>query len=66
MDDHLCTLEEVFQKVNHSLGFNIELKFDDKKDYTEDVLVHLLQLILQVGILKKIFNYAIASCLCYS
>lgn len=50
VDDHLCTLEEVFQKVNNhsSLGFNIELKFDDKVNYEEDVLVHLLQLVIQV------------------
>ncbi|MBA0857292.1 hypothetical protein Goshw_010178 [Gossypium schwendimanii] len=28
-NDSLCTLEEAFQKVELSLGFNIELKFDD-------------------------------------
>lgn len=53
VDDHLCTLEEVFQKVNNhsSLGFNIELKFDDKVTYKEDVLTHLLQLVIQVLLL---------------
>ncbi|XP_057949666.1 glycerophosphodiester phosphodiesterase GDPD2-like isoform X2 [Malania oleifera] len=48
VDDPLCTLQEVFQKVEHSLGFNIELKFDDNIVYKEEYLAHVLQLILQV------------------
>lgn len=47
-DDHLCTLEEVFQKVNHSMGFNIEFKFDDNVVYKEDDLVHAIQVVLRV------------------
>ncbi|XVF57725.1 hypothetical protein PTKIN_Ptkin07bG0005600 [Pterospermum kingtungense] len=47
-DDSLCTLEEVFQKVEPSLGFNIELKFDDYIVYQQDHLIHVLQVILQV------------------
>ncbi|XXG78358.1 hypothetical protein AAC387_Pa08g2315 [Persea americana] len=47
-DDALCTLKEAFQKVDSSLGFNIELKFDDNVVYEEDDLVHVLQIILQV------------------
>ncbi|KAM7509297.1 hypothetical protein LguiA_019750 [Lonicera macranthoides] len=47
-DDSLCTLEEAFQKVNPSIGFNIELKFDDGVVYQEDHLIHVLQSILQV------------------
>ncbi|XP_052625192.1 glycerophosphodiester phosphodiesterase GDPD2 isoform X2 [Lactuca sativa] len=52
-DDHLCTLEEVFQKVNHSMGFNIEFKFDDNVVYKEDDLVHAIQVVLRV-----VFKYA--------
>ncbi|KAK1410019.1 hypothetical protein QVD17_36551 [Tagetes erecta] len=47
-DDHSCTLEEAFVKVNSKLGFNIELKFDDDVEYEEDHLVHVLQVILKV------------------
>ncbi|XP_021297951.1 glycerophosphodiester phosphodiesterase GDPD1, chloroplastic-like [Herrania umbratica] len=47
-DDPLCTLEEAFQSVEPSLGFNIELKFDDNIVYQQDYLVHVLQVILQV------------------
>ncbi|KAL2505467.1 Glycerophosphodiester phosphodiesterase GDPD1 [Abeliophyllum distichum] len=47
-DDSSCTLQEVFQKVNPSLGFNIELKFDDHIVYQEEYLINVLQAILQV------------------
>ncbi|KAL2560032.1 Glycerophosphodiester phosphodiesterase GDPD1 [Forsythia ovata] len=47
-DDHLCTLHEVFQKVDHSSGFNIEFKFDDNKVYTEQELLRVLEIVLQV------------------
>ncbi|TQE05057.1 hypothetical protein C1H46_009349 [Malus baccata] len=47
-DDSLCTLQEVFEKVEHSKGFNIELKFDDQIVYKEEKLEHVLQVILQV------------------
>ncbi|MBA0799706.1 hypothetical protein Gohar_010205, partial [Gossypium harknessii] len=40
-------IEEAFQKVELSLGFNIELKFDDNVVYRQRHLVHVLQLILQ-------------------
>lgn len=52
-DDKLCTLQEAFQKVEPSLGFNIELKFDDDIVYQQDYLIHVLQSILQV-----VFEYA--------
>ncbi|XP_024373071.1 glycerophosphodiester phosphodiesterase GDPD2 isoform X2 [Physcomitrium patens] len=29
IEDHLCTLEEAFTQVEPTVGFNIELKFDD-------------------------------------
>ncbi|KAJ0844090.1 putative glycerophosphodiester phosphodiesterase [Helianthus annuus] len=48
IDDHSCTLEEAFQKVNPCLGFNIELKFDDYVVYELEYLVHVLQVILKV------------------
>lgn len=47
-DDSLCTLEEAFQKVNSSLGFNVELKFDDRIVYQQEHLVHALQSVLKV------------------
>ncbi|PRQ39826.1 putative glycerophosphodiester phosphodiesterase [Rosa chinensis] len=47
-DAPLCTLQEAFEKVKHSLGFNMELKFDDHIVYTERQLKHVLQVILQV------------------
>ncbi|KAK9064708.1 hypothetical protein SSX86_016090 [Deinandra increscens subsp. villosa] len=53
IDDHLCTLEEAFQKVNPCLGFNIELKFDDYLVYEQEYLVHVLRVILEV-----VYEYA--------
>ncbi|XP_030450085.2 glycerophosphodiester phosphodiesterase GDPD1, chloroplastic [Syzygium oleosum] len=47
-DDSLCTLQEAFEKVEPSLGFNIELKFDDLIVYQQDHLVHVIQAILKV------------------
>ncbi|KAA8548266.1 hypothetical protein F0562_004473 [Nyssa sinensis] len=47
-DDSHCTLQEAFQKVNPSVGFNIELKFDDCVVYEQEHLIHVLQVILQV------------------
>ncbi|KAG6651379.1 hypothetical protein CIPAW_06G106700 [Carya illinoinensis] len=47
-DDPLCTLQEVMEKVEHPVGFNIELKFDDQMVYTENEFTRVLQAILQV------------------
>lgn len=47
-DASLCTLQEAFEKVNPSISFNIELKFDDQIEHKEDELVHVLQVILNV------------------
>ncbi|KAK9927539.1 hypothetical protein M0R45_024720 [Rubus argutus] len=48
-DDSLCTLQQVFDKVEpNSLGFNIEIKFDDYIVYEKDYLIRVLQSILQV------------------
>ncbi|KAB2614149.1 glycerophosphodiester phosphodiesterase gde1-like [Pyrus ussuriensis x Pyrus communis] len=47
-DDPLCTLQEAFEQVDPSLGFNIELKFDDNIVYQEDYLFRVLQSVLQV------------------
>ncbi|KAI5341454.1 PREDICTED: glycerophosphodiester [Prunus dulcis] len=52
-DDSLCTLQEAFEQVEPSLGFNIELKFDDYVVYEQDYLINVFQAILQV-----VFNYA--------
>ena len=47
-DAPLCTLEEGFRNVDQSLGFNIELKFDDQIVYKEEELSRILQAILKV------------------
>lgn len=47
-DDTLCTLQEAFQNVEPTLGFNIELKFDDYIVYEDDYLIRNLQAILKV------------------
>ena len=49
-DDSLCSLQDAFQQVESSLGFNIELKFDDHIVYHQDYLTRVLQAILQVYI----------------
>ncbi|ESQ46848.1 hypothetical protein EUTSA_v10027797mg [Eutrema salsugineum] len=48
LDDSLCTLQEAFELVEQSLGFNIELKFDDHIVYERESLVHALRSVLQV------------------
>ncbi|OIW20911.1 hypothetical protein TanjilG_25083 [Lupinus angustifolius] len=52
-DDPFCTLEEAFLKVEPSLGFNIELKFDDHILYDQDYLANVLK-----AILKVVFQHA--------
>ncbi|KAI3699956.1 hypothetical protein L2E82_44566 [Cichorium intybus] len=52
-DDHHCTLQEAFEKVNPGLGFNIELKFDDYIVYEQEYLIHTLQVIMKV-----VYEYA--------
>ncbi|KAL9282179.1 Glycerophosphodiester phosphodiesterase GDPD3 [Arabidopsis thaliana] len=47
-DDPLCTLEDAFLNVKHSLGFNIELKFDDNTVYGEGELRQTLDNIMTV------------------
>ncbi|KAK3223734.1 hypothetical protein Dsin_010759 [Dipteronia sinensis] len=47
-DAPLCTLQEVFEEVDRSISFNIELKFDDQMVYTEEELTHVLEVILKV------------------
>lgn len=56
-DDRLCTLEEAFQKVESSIGFNIELKFDDHIVYDHGYLTCVLQTILQVGGISPLTLY---------
>ncbi|KAJ4829003.1 Lysophospholipase D gdpd1 [Turnera subulata] len=51
-DDSLCTLQDAFLQVEPSLGFNIELKFDDYIVYQQDQLIRVLQ-----AILKVVFEY---------
>lgn len=53
-DAPLCTLQEAFEKVEPSVGFNIELKFDDLIVYKEEQLAHMLQQILEVIALPNI------------
>ncbi|CAI0396832.1 unnamed protein product [Linum tenue] len=48
-DEPFCTLQEAFQQVKPaSLGFNIELKFDDHVVYQQDYLVGVLNSILKI------------------
>ncbi|KAK4841490.1 hypothetical protein QYF36_005391 [Acer negundo] len=47
-DAPLCTLQEVFDEIDRSVSFNIELKFDDHMVYTEEELTHVLEVILKV------------------
>ncbi|GAV71340.1 GDPD domain-containing protein [Cephalotus follicularis] len=60
-DDPLCTLQEVFQKVDHSIGFNIELKFDDQIVYKEEQLTKILQ-----AILKVVFEHSVDRLIIFS
>lgn len=48
-DDRLCTLQDVFENVNQSVGFNIEFKFDDKRNYKDKELVRVIRAALQVN-----------------
>ncbi|KAK6802740.1 hypothetical protein RDI58_000523 [Solanum bulbocastanum] len=52
-DDRLCTLQDVFENVSQSVGFNIEFKFDDKRNYKDEELVPVIRAALQV-----VFKYA--------
>ncbi|KAK4736851.1 hypothetical protein R3W88_000548 [Solanum pinnatisectum] len=52
-DDRLCTLKDVFENVSQSVGFNIEFKFDDKRNYKDEELVRVIRAALQV-----VFKYA--------
>ncbi|KAJ8439108.1 hypothetical protein Cgig2_027034 [Carnegiea gigantea] len=47
-DDPLCTLEDILQKVDKSVGFNIEMKFDDSKIYEETELKRIIQVTLKI------------------
>ncbi|MCD9560531.1 hypothetical protein HAX54_019228 [Datura stramonium] len=47
-DDRLCTLQDVFENVSQSVGFNIEFKFDDNRSYKEEELVRVIRAVLQV------------------
>jgi glycerophosphodiester phosphodiesterase len=55
-DDPLCMLQEAFEKVGHSISYNIELKLDDQVVYTEEELTRVLQAILQVYMLTLKLN----------
>ncbi|KAL3818726.1 hypothetical protein ACJIZ3_004631 [Penstemon smallii] len=47
-EDHLCTLQQVFQEIDPTLGFNIELKFDNNVIYKQEQLLRALKIVLQV------------------
>ncbi|KGN53031.1 glycerophosphodiester phosphodiesterase GDPD1, chloroplastic isoform X1 [Cucumis sativus] len=51
-DAPLCTLQEAFEKVEHSVGFNVELKFDDLIVYEEEQLAQMIQQVLEVVEMK--------------
>lgn len=52
-DAPLCTLQEAFEKVEHSVGFNVELKFDDLIVYEEEQLTQMIQQVLEVVALSN-------------
>ncbi|XP_020539273.1 glycerophosphodiester phosphodiesterase GDPD3 isoform X2 [Jatropha curcas] len=52
-DDPLCTLQEVFENVHSTIGFNIELKFDDQIVYKQEDFERILG-----AILKVVFEHA--------
>ena len=56
-DAPLCTLQEVFEEFDRSIGFNIELKFDDQMVYTEEELTRVLEVILKVFFLAFAFSF---------
>lgn len=58
-DDSLCTLQEAFERVEPTLGFNIELKFDDHIVYQHDHLTHVLQAVLEVQINFFLFPFVL-------
>lgn len=62
-NDHpLCTLQDAFEKVEHSVGFNIELKLDDHMVYTAEDLTRVLQAILQACHLPLQFTFTLWQC----
>lgn len=63
LDDSLCTLQEAFERVEQSLGFNIELKFDDHTVYQRESLVHVLRTVLQVCFKTSCLFFLQLSCL---
>ncbi|MCE3049583.1 hypothetical protein HAX54_045207 [Datura stramonium] len=50
MDMKLCTLQDVFENVSQSVGFNIEFKFDDNRSYKEEELVRVIRAVLQSSV----------------
>eukprot|EP01018_Ginkgo_biloba_P019666 Gb_23010 [translate_table: standard] len=42
VEDRLCTLKDAFKNIPHSVGFNIELKFDDAIDVPEEDLQRVI------------------------
>lgn len=59
VDDSLCTLEEAFTQVSPSVGFNIELKFDDFNHTSNLELKRTIDAVLKVvkksGLGRKVF-----------
>ncbi len=50
MEDPLCTLEEAFKQVDPSVGFNIEVKFDDIDETSDVELRRVIYPIVEVSI----------------
>lgn len=48
IEDSLCTLQDCFEQVSPSVGFNIELKFNDREPVTESELRRTIDATLQV------------------
>lgn len=48
INDSLCTLQDAFEQVSPSVGFNIELKFDDKEPTSESEIRRTIDATLQI------------------
>lgn len=47
VNDCLCTLKDAFERIPHSVGFNIELKFDDEAEIPRADLQRMISVVLR-------------------
>lgn len=49
VEDSMCTLQEAFERVETSVGFNIEVKFDDVLETSNEEMRRVIFPILEVS-----------------